>query len=265
MPPSHRRVFFAEAAAASNVEYAVLLGTVAVVVIAGAIIAGQSFRGSVENANDRLTDDQAQSSQASSGGGATGSSGSSQSSTPVTKLLYSANFDDPNLVTGLTLSGGNWILKQGQLWAGSSGGINGEHRAFFDGTVAADSVISVDATLKKGDGYGVFFRASGDITNVNGYTFEYDAGDGVFVMKKWVNGVELVPFATAAPPSGFDWTGTQRNIEVTTNGSSFTAKIDGQVVLTGTDSSYASGQAGVRVWSGGHASFDNVKVSSVSR
>ena len=54
-------------------------------------------------------------------------------------------------------------------------------------------------------------------------------------------------------------------LEVTTNGSSFTAKIDGQVVLTGTDSSYASGQAGVRVWSGGHASFDNVKVSSVSR
>src|SRR5439155_3141324 len=155
----HRRAFLTEACAASTVEYAVLLGTLTIVVIAGAIIAGQSFRGSVENANDRLTDDQAQSSQ-SSGGGATGSSGSSQSSTPVTKLLYSANFDDPNLVTGLTLSGGNWILKQCQLWAASSGGSNGEHRAFFDGTVAADSDISVDATLKTGDGNGVFFRAS---------------------------------------------------------------------------------------------------------
>src|SRR5207249_4090728 len=221
------------------------------------------------NAGDRLTDDQGQAAQSSTDAGQSQSQAQPSQpppSTPVvTQLLYSVTFNDSSQLSGLTLSGGNWNVKQGQLWAGSSGGVDGEHRAFFNGTVAADSIISLDATLTKGDGYGVFFRASGDITNINGYTFQYDADAGAFVLNKWVNGVELVPFASAAPPSGFVGSDTQHHIEITTNGSSFTVNVDGQLVLTGTDNSYASGQAGVRVWAGGHVGFNNVTVTSVSR
>lgn len=138
-----------------------------------------------------------------------------------------------------------------------------EHRAMAKGTQGTDYTVSVDAQLDKGNGYGIFFRAS-EGKNFNGYSFQYDPGygGGQFIMRKWVNGTEIwPPFAAATPPSNYQWRGTERHVDVLVKGDTFTAKVDGQVVLVGKDASYANGQAGLRVWTGGQASFDNFKVT----
>lgn len=159
----------------------------------------------------------------------------------------------------------NFLTGSGQLCDGRlCASTSNEFRAMMSGSQAGDSTIGVDATLMKGNGYGIFFRASEGV-RFNGYTFQYDPGygGGQFIMRKWVNGTEIwPPFATASPPANYQWTNVQRHVEVTTQGNTFTAKIDGQVVLTGKDSTYASGQAGLRTWSGSQASFDNFKVTS---
>lgn len=157
---------------------------------------------------------------------------------------------------------GNWKLCNGRLCAAS----DTESRAFAKNSDGSDYTISADAILDKGNGYGIFFRASGG-KNFNGYSFQYDPGygGGKFIMRKWVNGTELwPPFATASPPSGYRWSGVERHVEITTSGNTFTAKIDGQTVLTGKDSTYTSGQAGLRVWTPSQASFDNFKVTTAN-
>jgi fructan beta-fructosidase len=157
---------------------------------------------------------------------------------------------------------GKWKFCSGRLCAASGS----EYRAFAKNSDGADYTISADAILDKGNGYGIFFRASGG-KKLNGYSFQYDPGygGGKFIMRKWINGAEIwPPFATASPPPGYRWSGVERHVEVTTSGNTFTAKIDGQVVLTGKDSTYKSGQAGLRVRSPSQASFDNFKVTTSS-
>ena len=135
-----------------------------------------------------------------------------------------------------------------------------------EGSEGSDYTISTDANLSSGNGYGLFFRTTkNDNGRIEGYTFQYDPGygGGQFIMRKWVNGYELwAPFATASAPPGYDWHDVNRQVEVDANGSVFTAKIDGQEVLVGSDDAYAEGSAGLRAWSSSQACFDNFKVES---
>lgn len=154
--------------------------------------------------------------------------------------------------------GGNWENVDGELCA--VGG--GEHRAYSQGSTGSDYTISFDATLVRGNGYGVFFRAVGD--RITGYTFQYDPGygGGQFIIRKWVNGYEIwPPFAAARAPNGFRWTGVQRHVEVDIRGNTFTASVDGNVVVSGQDDTYTKGQIGLRVWTPSEACFDNVIVT----
>lgn len=126
--------------------------------------------------------------------------------------------------------------------------------------------ISMDANLSSGNGYGIFFRTTvNDLGHIEGYTFQYDPGyeGGQFIMRKWVDGYELwPPFATAAPSNGFDWHNVNRKVEVDVEGNNFTAKVNGEEVLLGTDDSYPQGDAGIRTWSSSMACFDNFKIES---
>jgi hypothetical protein len=133
-----------------------------------------------------------------------------------------------------------------------------------DGTNGEDYTISVNAELKSGNGYGIFFRAHEDPPGkINGYSFQYDPGLGKFVMRKWVNGQESGPFAQVAPPAGYQWTGVPRDIKIEVKGNTFTVYIDGKKVLEGKDDTYKSGQAGLRTWYGGgnQSCFDDFKVT----
>ena len=76
-------------------------------------------------------------------------------------------------------------------------------------------------------------------------------------MRKWLNGYEFPPFAQVSAPAGFDWYGSSHNITVDVSGSNFSASVDAQQVLIGTDTAYAAGQVGLRTWSSNTATFDN--------
>lgn len=148
---------------------------------------------------------------------------------------------------------GNWQTKDGHLLGGP-----GEGRIFRE-LSQGDYTITVNgAVLNQGNGYGVWFRAT-NVDKVNGYTFQYDPGYGAFIMRKWVNGNELSPFAVARAP-GYDWYNTPRQVQIVAKGDTFTAYVDGKQVLQGRDSTYTQGGVGFRTWSNTTARFDNISV-----
>jgi len=159
-----------------------------------------------------------------------------------------------------------WSIAQGQFSIQDgviSNTRTGEGRAFTKGFNGTDYSVDIRvAQLQNGDGYGVWFRADPNAPNgVNGYTFQYDPGygGGEFIIRKWVNGRELGPFARASA-NGFDWN-TPHNIKVEAIGDTFTAFVDGEPVLVGKDSTYTSGTAGLRTWDSTHATFEDYTIT----
>jgi hypothetical protein len=137
----------------------------------------------------------------------------------------------------------------------------GEGRIFHVNLSQGDYTITVNgAVLNQGNGYGIWFRAT-NVEKVNGYTFQYDPGHGygAFIMRKWVNGNELSPFAVAYAP-GYNWTTTPRQVQIVAKGNTFTAYVDGKQVLQGTDSTYTQGGVGFRTWDNTTARFGNISV-----
>jgi hypothetical protein len=165
-------------------------------------------------------------------------------------------FDDFATLNGWNKVIGNWQVANGLLYGGQ-----GEGRAFMKNFTGTDYTVTADmATLTQGNGYGVFFRTSNEQA-VNGYDFQYDPGYGQFVMRKWVGGYEIsTPFARANPPANFAWLNTSRQVQVVVQGSTFTAYVDGQPVLTGTDSTYAQGGVGLRTWDSSNITVGSVTV-----
>ena len=178
---------------------------------------------------------------------------------PGSAFLSDSNFDTGTAV-GWTKTIGNAVVQNGEYVVGPTAG---DSRSFTGDKSWTDYTINTDATLNAGVGYGVFFRVT-DSGSLTGYSFQYDSGwmGGTFIMRQWTAGHEATPFAVAAPPAGFQWLNTDRHVTITVQGSTFTASIDGQQVLTGTNSAYSSGQVGVRTWTNSSASFDNFQVSA---
>lgn len=161
--------------------------------------------------------------------------------------------------------GSNWRVQDGELCAGPGA----EHRAYGIDSEGSNYTISLDATLKRGNGYGVYFRANE--SNVNGYTFQYDKGfgaPGAFIFRKWINGQEMSPFQPWQPaPAGFQWYGVKRHVVIAVQGNTYTASVDGQVVATAVDNAtnpapfFDNGRVGLRTWGGTEACFDNVQIT----
>jgi hypothetical protein len=163
--------------------------------------------------------------------------------------------DEFNDLSQWQIVNGKWQVKDGNLTGGP-----GEGRIFHNLSVGDYTITVNDAVLNQGNGYGIWFRAS-NVEKVNGYTFQYDPGygKGAFIMRKWVNGHELSPFAVAYAP-GYNWTNTPRQVQIVVRGNTFTAYIDGKQVLQGTDSTYTQGGVGFRTWDGTTARFGNISV-----
>lgn len=167
-------------------------------------------------------------------------------------MLFSDNFDNLNAWQQVS---GTWQNNQGELCGGPREG------RIFTPIKANDYIIDFDtARLGQGDGYGVFFRAE-NVQKVNGYTFQYDPGLNGFAFRKWVNGNEITqPIARIALPN-YQWYNDDRKIQVVVRGDTFTALVDGQPMLSVTDSTYATGDAiGLRTWDDTHACVDNLRV-----
>ena len=157
---------------------------------------------------------------------------------------------------------GNWQVKDDQLC--TSRGALTFNACSMDNNKKDYNVKVDSANLTRGNGYGIFFRTTKPDKKYNGYTFQYDPGyrGGAFIFRKWVNGRELRPFAVTSA-RGYDWHNTPHDVEVVVKGDTFTAYIDGQPVLTGTDSTYTEGGVGLRSWNGSNVCFDRFAIGTV--
>ncbi len=138
-----------------------------------------------------------------------------------------------------------------------------QNRVSFGSNDWTDYRIQLDATLDKGDGYGVYYRADG-ATNITAYCFQFDPGAGNrFVVRTVTNGRESAPIASARMPAGYDIYDTSHQIEITVSGADHVIRVDGQIVLEFTDDTLPSGSAGLRTWDSTDASFDDISVYPV--
>jgi len=177
-------------------------------------------------------------------------------------VLFSTNFGS---LAGLTAFGGAWKVANGVLVAPVNGSGAGTGGAIgFGSTAWTDVTLDVNASLKSGPGFGVFFRTDGKpssstIYGVNaGYCFQVDPGLGnKFVVRKWVNGAETGPIASAPMSAAFIATMyTQpHDLRISAVGNHIVCTVDGVKVLDFYDSTYASGAAGLRAWYGSTVNF----------
>ncbi len=175
-------------------------------------------------------------------------------------VLASYSFDEGEgdwVVRGTTVA-----ITDGQLVLGD-GEWRPENRAFVGDENWTDYTVETDVLLQQGSGYGIFFRAQNP-DSPEGYIFQYDPGygSGTFLFRRWDAGHERSPFARAEPADpDFDWYGVERNVRVEVQGDTFSAYVDGELVLTGTDDTYDSGSVGVRSWHNSLVEFDNMTVT----
>jgi fructan beta-fructosidase len=255
------RPFFACEKATSKTEYAVILAAVVVALTAGLYALGRNVQTSSQAA-------------AAGAGSSVPAAATVSTSSPATvstiqtpSTVFSDMFSDADVTTGKwDFNGSWWQVKDQALHAGPVSGWN-ELRAYAIGSNFADGTISFSASITSGWGFGAFFHVSGDVVKsaFNGYSFQYDPGygSGAFTLYKWTNGSAIFPpLAVAYPSPGYNWFGPDRHIEVTTQGSLITAKVDGATVLTATDGSYTSGGAGLRLWNDPTAKFSKFTVTT---
>src|SRR5260370_10932319 len=192
--------WFADDSGTSAIEYAVIMAGVAVAMVGSVLLLGHNLRGSFQNAGTGMSSQQP---TVSTGGG-----------------LFSKKLANAAAIQGVAFLGNGWGIQNNQLSSGANPRARGEQRALFPGTTAADSTIIADATFATGSSFGVFFRASGAVAQLNGNSFQYspEAG-GVFTVQKWINGVEIArPVASSAVPAGFARTDGPQPSSVTTRG-----------------------------------------------
>ncbi len=170
--------------------------------------------------------------------------------------VYSETFDN---MDQWTVSSGEYeIDEEGRLANTKSG----EGRIFTD-YYGDDFQMNIDvAQLTQGQGYGIWFRSTntGEDERINGYTFQYDPGygRGAFLLRKWEDGREQSPFGRVNAPD-YDWNAVH-NVTLKVEGDQFTAYIDGEVAVTGSDDSYSSGTVGFRTWGNSRSYFDNINI-----
>jgi hypothetical protein len=128
------------------------------------------------------------------------------------------------------------------------------------------SVYLTDAQLKKGNGYGVFFRGSNLDGRTNGYIVQYDPGwaGGSVIIRKWIDGRELEPFAVYRMP-GYSWYSAAHDMRVDVEGDTFTVYLDDQKILVGQDDTYSEGGIGLRSWDSTEVCLDGIKVAELAK
>ena len=158
---------------------------------------------------------------------------------------------------------GRWETKDGKLC--TSRGAKNFNNCSQDMKNNKDYTVNLsDAQLDKGNGYGVFFRGTEMDGRTNGYIVQYDPGwrGGAIIMRKWVNGRELPPFATKRIP-GKDWHGEPHDMKLDVEGDTFTVYLDGEKVLVGQDSTYDEGGVGFRSWDSTEVCFGGFSITSL--
>lgn len=180
-------------------------------------------------------------------------------STPDTffeRNFYSTDNTDPNTGSPITPVMGTWTNdNSGNYYA--DGGTR-EYRAVFGSNTWQDYRLEVDATLYQGRGYGIYYRSDGQ-ANITGYCLQYDpgltsGGRVTFVVRKVYNGGERAPFqrrdmSLAEFPNVYN---ASHHTSITVIGDRHIIKVDGNVIFDFNDTSFMTGQPGLRSWDGQH-------------
>jgi len=180
----------------------------------------------------------------------------------VAATLFSSAFAN---ASGVQTLQGSWSAGGGLVSSASY-----ENRAVLAGTYGSSYIITANAQLSSGNGYGIYYRITeppGSATlptdgNISGYVFQVDPGLGnQFLIRKVTNGYESNPVATVAMPSGFSLTATHQ-VVLNVSGNTTVVNVDGAQVMSYTDagSSYSAGYVGVRSWSSSVVNFQNISV-----
>jgi Flp pilus assembly pilin Flp len=214
-----------------TVEYALILALVAIAIIVGLLLTGTS----ISSVYCRVVS-------------ALGAGSCSAS-------LCQDGFNDLSGSQGLT---GTWTASDGQV-CNRNGGVLYNKCSMSNFTATDYSATLSGARLTAGNGYGIYFRATNTGKGVNGYAFQYDPGAKGFVIRKWVNGVEVfTPTLAQVTIPNFDWYSTPHTLSV----EALVGYVDGKVVLTAHDSTYTSGGTGIRTWDSTALCVDDFSINS---
>ena len=115
------------------------------------------------------------------------------------------------------------------------------------------------------EGFGVMFRTESE-ERLNGYMFEVERVNrndpGLMYFSQWVNGYQVVPPISSVPvPQDFNWE-NPGDFTIEVSGDTFTAYLDGEEILQGSDSLYTEGTVGVVTNYGTKAEIDSVTIES---
>lgn len=140
----------------------------------------------------------------------------------------------------------------------------------LDGYTGSDYVVDlsdvqVTNTGSTWYGYGVTFRSEYTNRGLNGYMFEIEQTNKnkppVMYFSKWVNGNQVRPsLAVTNLPANFSWSDPP-DMQVSVQGDTFVAYLDGVPVLNASDSTYASGSAGVIANAGSTLRFSDFSLN----
>lgn len=169
-----------------------------------------------------------------------------------------------NLASWETFQGQNcWKTENGILTTTKT---SCDSRMLNKTNLPADYQVNMDmAQLLGGNGYGMMFRLTASGTSYGGYSFQIDPGYGnKFVFRRYdANGVELgKPLAVGNPPDGFNFKAPHK-VSVSVKGDTFNAYVDGVMVLSAKDSTYSSGETGLRIWDSTTAKYSGFSVTQV--
>lgn len=171
-----------------------------------------------------------------------------------TEPLFSSELEDMDDLIPLL---GKWKTRKGALETLG----RGEHRLAFGDEAWSAYRLDTTAMLKKGPGYGIYYRSDQD-PNITGYAFQYDPGygRGAFLVRKVYNGREQSPFRRVPIPEGFPVYNTAHDVSIELDGDHHRIRVDGQTILDFRDDAFETGSAGLRSWGRTQASFERITV-----
>jgi len=173
--------------------------------------------------------------------------------------------DDFSTADDWTSQYGTWTNEDGKLC--TSRGSKNYNNCSQNMKNNEDYTIKLkDVQLDRGDGYGIFFRGTEMGGRTDGYIVQYDPGwgGGSIIMRKWINGRELPPFASIRMPD-YDWYSEPHDMQLNVEGDTFTFILDGEEVLVGQDDTYTEGGVGLRSWDYSEVCFGDIAIGELEK
>lgn len=222
---------------ATAVEYGLIMGMVAIVVVSAVSLLGSRMSGMLTAAGCAVA----------------GVSGSNASCATSTSPGSGISLTSPTYGTA--------------YWVGTT--------SWPTSNMIVSGLLTLGGTTSGNRGYGMVVRGTGlSATGLqSGYTFQVDPGYGGFVLRGWSSGAEFQVGSTVAFPPGFD-AYTPQQVQVSVVDNTLTAVVGGVTVMQVADlrTATATGkgaagfvmppgtQYGVRAWYGSTVSGTNVSI-----